>query len=238
MNSINISKEPKKYYDARKFKGNTFEKNISSINDMYFGQGIQISDTPFIILDENDQQKLLSAYSFIIESKNGEIKKVIYHPETFLQLIFHYDNLLFNLNSRNKLVVFKLENNQFYKYEFPQMIKLKEENEIKIKEVSKEEKPIDKSKIDEIKSKMAKIKEKGDLIENYEILLDIFYKDLAYPLENEKPKQLNKSLKFEINLGDIYSCTISKISLQVDGCGKLSETIKVNKGKINILNGI
>ena len=41
---------------------------IAAINNMLFGQGIKISDTPFIIIDEQDQKKYLSAYNFKIES--------------------------------------------------------------------------------------------------------------------------------------------------------------------------
>ena len=225
-------KVAKKYYDSRKFKGNTFEQNIAAINNMLFGQGIKISDTPFIIIDEKDQKKYLSAYNFKIESKNNKVN--INLPETFLQYIFYFNKMLFHFNSSNNLIIIKFINNKCYKYPFPN-------NFNKDAKCNKEEIKIDESKVTEIKQKLEKINEKSRLTEKYDILFDIFTNDLGYEFKNERPKQIGKEYIVNINHEDfeeVYKCTIKKINLEIDGSGKISEKIILAKGNTSFENGI
>lgn len=113
----------KLYYDSRKFQGNTFEQNIDKINSIYFGQGLKISDTPFIILDVKDNQKYLSAYSFQLFTTDGKEIKTIYYPENFIKLAFYHNNVLYNIDSKNNLVVFKFEKDACNKYTFTNFTK-------------------------------------------------------------------------------------------------------------------
>ena len=230
--SIENKKVAKKYYDSRKFKGNTFEQNIAAINNMLFGQGIKISDTPFIIIDEKDQKKYLSAYNFKIESKNNKVN--INLPETFLQYIFYFNKMLFHFNSSNNLIIIKFINNKCYKYQFPN-------NFNKDAICNKEEIKIDESKVTEIKQKLEKINEKSRLTEKYDILFDIFTNDLGYEFKNETPKQIGKDYIVNIDHEDfeeVYKCTIKKINLEIDGSGKISEEIILAKGNTSFEDGI
>ena len=222
----------KKYYDSRKFKGNTFEQNIAAINNMLFGQGIKISDSPFIIIDEKDQKKYLSAYNFKIESKNNKVN--INLPETFLQYIFYFNKMLFHFNSSNNLIIIKFINNKCYKYPFPN-------NFNKDAKCNKEEIKINESKVTEIKQKLEKINEKSRLTEKYDILFDIFTNDLGYEFKNETPKQIGKEYTVNIEHEDfeeVYKCTIKKINLEIDGSGKISEEIILAKGNTSFEVGI
>ena len=230
--SIENKKVAKKYYDSRKFKGNTFEQNIAAINNMLFGQGIKISDTPFIIIDEKDQKKYLSAYNFKIESKDNKVN--ISLPETFLQYIFYFNKMLFHFNSSNNLIIIKFINNKCYKYPFPN-------NFNKDAKCNKEEIKIYESKVTEIKQKLEKINEKSRLTEKYDILFDIFTNDLGYEFKNETPKQIGKEYIVNINHEDfeeVYECTIKKINLEIDGSGKISEEIILAKGNTSFEDGI
>ena len=225
-------KVAKKYYDSRKFKGNTFEQNIAAINNMLFGQGIKISDSPFIIIDEKDQKKYLSAYNFKIESKDNKVN--INLPETFLQYIFYFNKMLFHFNSSNNLIIIKFINNKCYKYSFPN-------NFNKDAKCNKEEIKIDESKVTEIKQKLEKINEKSRLTEKYDILFDIFTNDLGYEFKNETPKQIGKEYTVNIDHEDfeeVYKCTIKKINLEIDGSGKISEEIILAKGNTSFEVGI
>ena len=230
--SIENKKVAKKYYDSRKFKGNTFEQNIAAINNMLFGQGIKISDTPFIIIDEKDQKKYLSAYNFKIESKDNKVN--INLPETFLQYIFYFNKMLFHFDSNNNLIIIKFINNKCYKYPFPN-------NFNKDAKCNKEEIKIDESKVTEIKQKLEKINEKSRLTEKYDILFDIFTNDLGYEFKNETPKQIGKEYIVNIDHEDfeeVYECTIKKINLEIDGSGKISEEIMLAKGNTSFEVGI
>ena len=230
--SIENKKVAKKYYDSRKFKGNTFEQNIAAINNMLFGQGIKISDSPFIIIDEKDQKKYLSAYNFKIESKNNKVN--INLPETFLQYIFYFNKMLFHFNSSNNLIIIKFINNKCYKYPFPN-------NFNKDAKCNKEEIKINESKVTEIKQKLEKINEKSRLTEKYDILFDIFTNDLGYEFKNETLKQIGKEYTVNIDHEDfeeVYKCTIKKINLEIDGSGKISEKIILAKGNTSFEVGI
>ena len=76
-----------------------------------------------IILDVKDNQKYLSAYSFQLFSTDGKEIKTIYYPENFIKLAFYHNNVLYNIDSKNNLVVFKFEKDVCNKYTFTNFTK-------------------------------------------------------------------------------------------------------------------
>ena len=229
MNKIEDAKNMKIYYDYKEFKGNTFEKNINSINNLYFGQGIAISETPFIYIDEKEKKNYLSTNCFIIESysDNKNNSKMICYPISFLNLIFYSNNLLFNLDSNNRLIVFKFEKDSFDRYEFQQK---QHEQKVKTNKCGKET-------IDEIIQKLAKIDENNKLTTNYEILCGILKNDLNENLNIKTPKQINGSLIFELDEFKC-KCTIKNIRFEIDGVGKIREKLSLTNGIISFEEGI
>ena len=63
------------YCDYKHFKGNTFEANINSINNLLLGKAQRISNTQFIYVDENDGKNYISANYFIIRRKAKDDKE-------------------------------------------------------------------------------------------------------------------------------------------------------------------
>ena len=131
MNSNKEIKNDKIYCDYKQFKGNTFETNINSINNLLLGKAQRISNTQFIYVDQSDGKNYISANYFIIRPKakddkegnmGNEIKMC--YPHNFIYSIFFYDNKFFYVNKNNNLLIFKLEENNVTKYVFAQ----KEEN--------------------------------------------------------------------------------------------------------------
>jgi len=131
MNSNKEIKNDKIYCDYKQFKGNTFETNINSINNLLLGKAQRISNTQFIYVDQSDGKNYISANYFIIRLKakddkegnmGNEIKMC--YPHNFIYSIFFYDNKFFYVNKNNNLLIFKLEENNVTKYVFAQ----KEEN--------------------------------------------------------------------------------------------------------------
>ena len=114
----NKNEEPLLYYDTNKSKGNTFEKNINLINRMYFGQGINITDNPFVTLSEKDQNKYLSVQCFRIKKEDKTVIKEVFIPGSFLQLVFNYENLLFHVTPQSKLLVLKLNKDSYQMFLF------------------------------------------------------------------------------------------------------------------------
>ena len=83
------------YYDARKFKENSFENNINTINKLYLGLGLKINEIPYIYVDENDNKNYILANCFTIKTikeknksdlmtKIKEEEKTINYPISFL----------------------------------------------------------------------------------------------------------------------------------------------------------
>ena len=110
MNQIKESKESDKvkiYFDAGKFKGNTFEQNINIVNKLYLGIGIKISDIPYIYMKENDNNIYLSANTFTIINKDKEVE--INYPISFMYNVFYHDNFLFYLEENNELRVYEFD---------------------------------------------------------------------------------------------------------------------------------
>ena len=126
--SIEEAKGNKIYCDYKKFKGNTFETNINSINNLLLGKAQKISNTQFIYVDENDGKNYISANFFIIrrkakdekeDNKENEIKKC--YPHNFIYSIYSYDDKIFYINKNNDLLIFKIDGNtNVTKYVFAQ----------------------------------------------------------------------------------------------------------------------
>ena len=127
-NSREETKGNKIYCDYKKFKGNTFETNINSINNLLLGKAQKISNTEFIYVDENDGKNYISANFFIIrrkakdekeDNKENEIKKC--YPHNFIYSIYSYDDKIFYINKNNDLLIFKIDGNtNVTKYVFTQ----------------------------------------------------------------------------------------------------------------------
>ena len=95
MNRIEIPKEKSIYADIGGFKGNTFQNNINSINRLYYGQGLKISDTLYLHRNEKDNKYYLSANKIEIKPKGGQKSQLMYFPDNFLNKVFLYNNNLF-----------------------------------------------------------------------------------------------------------------------------------------------
>ena len=244
--------EPLLYYDTNKSKGNTFEKNINLINRMYFGQGINITDNPFVTLSEKDQNKYLSVQCFRIKNANKEVIKEVFIPGSFLQLVFNYENLLFHITPENKLLVLKLNKDSY------QML-LFQDKKIEMNETIKDEKCVN-----AIKEKLKELNKEIALSKKYEILFDIFKNEIKYSLGHKTPKKITKC--FEICLEEKdensekknekfdkemekeeenfvekkkYIIEIESIfDPQIDEFGILKEKIKLCKGEISFEDGI
>ena len=91
------------YEDYKSFQGLSFENNINSINQLYFGLVMKISEIPFLIKDENNEQKLLSVNR--IQIKSAIVDKVICYPKKINYVIFYVPNAnsIFYLNQNNLL---------------------------------------------------------------------------------------------------------------------------------------
>ena len=63
------------YEDNKSFQGTTFEKKINYINHRVFGQGLKISDIPYIIKEENSDKNILSINRINIKSNTVDKTK-------------------------------------------------------------------------------------------------------------------------------------------------------------------
>ena len=167
MSSVQQDKKDKIYCDYKQFKGNTFENNINSINNLLLGKSQKISNTQFIYVDKNDGKNYISANYFIIwknanNNHHGQInykdeknKNDNYHkeenkenvikmcyPQNFIYPIYFHDNRLYYINKNNELLIFKLGRNKVTKYVFIQKIEHKEKQNIKKIEISQKENTI------------------------------------------------------------------------------------------------
>ena len=222
-------KEVKLYFDVEKSKGNTFEKNVNIINNMYFGKGIDISDNPFIIINEKDQNKYLSILHFVIKTKEGQVLKEVFMPASFLQPIFYYENILFHFSHDNKLIVIEIGENDYKQFWF-------KENAVEKKVTTKEEE----SKIKALKAKLESLNGESNLKKKYESLIDIFTKDLDCSLLHKNPKKINKTFIISLDgVNNEYIIEIESIlDTQIDDFGVLREQIKLNIGTILLDDGI
>ena len=219
---------------------------------MYFGQGINITDNPFVTLSEKDQNKYLSVQCFRIKNANKEVVKEVFIPGSFLQLVFNYENLLFHITPENKLLVLKLNKDSY------QML-LFQDKKIEMNETIKDEKCVN-----AIKEKLKELNKKIDLSKKYEILFDIFKNEIKYSLGHKTPKKITKC--FEICLEEKNENSANKnekidkemekeeenfvekkkyiieiesiFDPQIDEFGILKEKIKLCKGEISFEDGI
>ena len=121
METTEQIKEKKLYYDAGKFKGNTFENNINTINKLYLGIGLKITDIPYIYVDEKDNKTYLAVNRFMIKTtsqKNDSMinakkeEKITNYPISFIYRVFFHNNIIFYLDQKNnELNVYKLDKN-------------------------------------------------------------------------------------------------------------------------------
>ena len=105
--------KPKIYDDIRRFKGNTFEQNINTVNKLYLGLGLKISDVPYIYIDDTDNNIYLSAVNFVKENKDKKDNYEINYPPSFIYHVFYCDGLLFYFEEKNQLRVYKFDRNNF-----------------------------------------------------------------------------------------------------------------------------
>ena len=85
--------EIKMYEDYKSFQGISFENNVNSINHLYFGQGLKISDIPFIIKEENSDKNILAVNRIKIKSQTFD--KTICYPKKCIHIVFYFDNSIF-----------------------------------------------------------------------------------------------------------------------------------------------
>ena len=183
MNTNKEIKSDKIYRNYKRFKGNTFETNINSINNLLLGKAQRISNTQFIYVDESDGKNYISANYFIIRPKakddkegnmGNEIKMC--YPHNFIYSIFFYDNKFFYVNKNNNLLIFKLEENNVTKYVFAQKEENKdqENNDTELEKEDKKKNDINKiNKPEEVNiAESAKGKEKENNKFSSEVIKD------------------------------------------------------------------
>ena len=210
------AKNTKIYYDYASFKGNTFEENVKSINSLLFGQGIKISDSPFIYLDEKDKKNYLSATQCSIEASSNS--HIFYFPRNFLYVVLYFDDLLFFLDKQSRLNVFKFEENCYKKYI--------------IDKFSQKESKVKCNTVKEIEILLEKTQKNVNLNNTYEILCDILENKLNEKMEIKEPKNINGELKYNITIEKkSYECTIKTIRIEVDSIGRIREKLLLSKGE-------
>ena len=217
------AKNTKIYYDYASFKGNTFEENVKSINSLLFGQGIKISDSPFIYLDEKDKKNYLSATQCSIEASSNS--HIFYFPRNFLYVVLYFDDLLFFLDKQSRLNVFKFEENCYKKYI--------------IDKFSQKESKVKCNTVKEIEILLEKTQKNVNLNNTYEILCDVLENKLNEKMEIKEPKNINGEIKYNITIEKkSYKCTIKTIRIEVDSIGLIREKLLLSKGEISFEDGI
>ena len=235
--------KPKIYDDIRRFKGNTFEQNINTVNKLYLGLGLKISDVPYIYIDDTDKNIYLSAVNFVKENNNGKENCEINYPPSFIYNVFYCDGFLFYFGEKNQLRVYKFDREnfsiQYYetqpKYDKDQK---KDTNtfEPKIFPFKKDE-----NKVKKVLKKLEKIENKN-CKEDYEILCDILENDLDIKLERLHPREVKIALTYEID-NNAFSqekivIKIKQVKYQIDSAGIIREKIKLGCGIIKFEDGI
>ena len=224
----NGTNEPKMYEDYKSFQGTTFEKNINSINHLLFGQGLKISDIPYIIKEENSDKNILAINR--INIKSDKVDKTICYPKKCIHIVFYHENSIFYLTQNNILEIYKMEENKMVRYSI-------QHNKIKNKQIKK--KNVECDNLNELLDEIKKIKENNSVLVNYEILFNILKNNLKLKLEKSKSSKKNETLTFEISLKDFkFSVEIKNYEDEVDGVGMIREKLKVKNGKISLKEGI
>ena len=241
MNSNEEIKSDKIYCDYKHFKGNTFETNINSINDLLLGKAQRISNTQFIYVDENDGKNYISANYFIIRRKEKDHKEdnigneiKMCYPHNFIYSIFFYDNKFFYINKNNNLLIFKLLGNNVTKYVFAQKGEKKD-----LKKAANPKKDDEKNDINEIKvkDKLNNIIEKKSKKDKE--------KEFQYDQTSESPIIIDNNEEFgnkikklgqikDSNLNERYELLVDilkndlKEELQSDSPKNINKTIKID----------
>ena len=104
-------------YEDYKSQGASFEKNINSINHLLFGQGLKITDIPYIIKEEKSDKNILAINR--INIKSNIVDKTICYPKKCIHIVFYHENSIFYLTQNNTLEIYKLEENNIKKYSIP-----------------------------------------------------------------------------------------------------------------------
>ena len=236
-NNKNQEETGKLYCDMGNFKGFTVQNNIDSVNKLYFGLGLRLSDTPYIYKNEEDGNIYLGAYIFKIIPENLNNTKNIYLPANCLNLTFYHNNMIFFIKPNNELSLYKLKNDSITYYNFEPQYSSKKETPKKIKLKNKEELKIEKNKIKEISDKLVQI-DKKSLNTTYETLCYILKNDLKETLLG-KSKELNSKMFYFIKIDELeFTCEIEKDSKEIDSVGHILEPINVINEEIPFIKGI
>ena len=239
MTETKISKSQKKnisiFYDFKSFKGFTFENNINIINKLYLGLGIDINKNQFIYINEKDGKTYIAANRLKIIKKNKNIKEINY-PCTFLELVYHFENNLFYINEKNKLTIFKLEENKINEYYFSKENPNKDKNN---HQIICEPKTTEIMNDDSIKEKIDKLNviPENNIRAKYILLCDILSNNLKIKFAKNTPKELNKKFSLK-DIEDIESVEIEYVEYELDSSGKIREDIKLESGEIKFNEGI
>ena len=238
-NENKIAKESGLYCDIQGFKGFSFQKNIDSINKLYFGQGLAISAIPYIYKNESDGKYYMSAYCFSIIPSNENGTKEIYYPENFLNLVFYHNNLIFFVNIKNELCIYKLDKTSYIKYNFtPKYLNKNKKIEGISELIKKETLEIKEDKLKEISDKLAIIEKDSNLKSAYEILCGILKNDFGEKLMKNQ-KQLNSKVYYIIDNSNLkFTCELWRSSNEIDSIGHLREPINVIEGEVSFKIGI
>ena len=220
----------KLYEDYKSFQGITFENNINSTNRLLFGQGLKISDTPFIIKEENSDKNFLAVNK--IHIKSDLVDKIICYPKKCVNIVFYHENCIFYLGENNTLEMYKLMQNKVEKFLIPHD---------KIKNRSIKKVNFDAYNLPQIFQAINNIKVQNSILVNYEILVNILHKNFKLKQKQDKinPNKKTEDLIFSFPLNDFYcSIEINKIEIEIDGVGLIREKLNVKKGEISLLEGI
>mgnify|MGYP006873160104 CR=1 FL=1 len=171
---------------------------------------------PYIFRNEDDGKYYLSAYCFkIIFPRENGIKE-IYYPASFLNLVFHQNNIIYFVNESNELLVYKFDKDSYKNYRLKSLYSKKD---IKIEELSKKKKKLQEDNIKEISYKLAKLRQETTLKSTYEILCDILKNDLKIKLMNHS-NQIKEKISYMIKKEDIeFTCQLTKDSYKIDLLG-------------------
>jgi hypothetical protein len=169
------------YEDYKSFQGTTFEKKINYINHRVFGQGLKISDIPYIIKEENSDKNILSINR--INIKSNTVDKTICYPKKCIHIVFYHENSIFYLTQNNTLEIYKLEKNNIAQYSIPHN-----------KDINKRinMKNVECNNLKEIFDEIIKINENNSVLVNYEILFNILKNNLKLKLEKSKSSKKKK----------------------------------------------
>ena len=202
-----VAKEPSLYADIGGFKGFSFQSNIDSINKLYFGQGLALSEIPYIYKSEKDGKYYLSAYCFKIIDADGKTSGEIYYPETFLNLVFYHDKTIFFVNSNNDLSVYKIDEKSCMKYMFsPQYSKKNEKVESLSNLINKNPVKINEDRLKDISDTLTLMSQNANVKTLYEFLCGIIKSDFQENLM-VKSKQLKEKISYVIKHDNMeFSC--------------------------------